>query len=139
MPSSLKSLGEGSGLKMVGYVDDLKPYYSKAVMAVAPLRFGAGVKGKVNEALSYGVPLVGSSLACEGMGLTHRKECMIADTPEGFAEAMVDVFEDDTLWKSLSENGKASLSHMFTANAAKIALSSALGDSFSDERVNAGA
>ena len=139
MPSYLKSLGEGSGLKMVGYVDDLKPYYSEAVMAVAPLRFGAGVKGKVNEALSYGVPLIGSSLACEGMGLTHRKECMIADTPEGFAEAMVDVFEDDALWKSLSENGKASLSHMFTANAAKSALSSALGDSFSDERVNAGA
>ena len=107
-------------------------------MAVAPLRFGAGVKGKVNEALSYGVPLIGSSLACEGMGLTHRKECMIADTPEGFAEAMVDVFEDDALWKSLSENGKASIS-MFTANAAKSALSSALGDSFSDERVDAGA
>ena len=82
MPPALKSLGARYGLKMVGYAEDLKPYYSEAVMAIAPLRFGAGVKGKVNEALSYGVPVVGSSLACEGMGLTHRKECMIADTPE---------------------------------------------------------
>ena len=100
------------------------------------MRFGAGVKGKVNEALSYGVPVVGSSLACEGMGLTHRKECMIADTPEAFTDAMVDVFEDDNLWAALSANGKASLSQMFTADAAEHALFLALADSFSDGRMN---
>ena len=68
-----------------------------------------------------GFPWLAAS-ACEGMGLTHRKECMIADTPEAFTDAMVDVFEDTIYGLPFLQKRKASLSQMFIADAAEHAL-----------------
>ena len=66
MPDSLKRLGESKGLTMLGFVEDLTPYYESCKLAIAPLRYGAGVKGKVNQALSYGLPVVGSPTLSRG-------------------------------------------------------------------------
>jgi len=128
MPETLKRWGEERGLKMIGFVDDLTPYYEQCRLAIAPLRYGAGVKGKVNQALSYGVPVIGSQTALEGMGLRHGQDAMVADAPESFARAMVSVYNDDELWQLLSSNGQASLQGRFTPDVAKAALELAIRD-----------
>ncbi|MHB8992319.1 MAG: glycosyltransferase, partial [Chloroflexota bacterium] len=68
-----------------GYQPDLRPYFDRCKLSVAPLRFGAGVKGKLLTSLGYGVPVVASPLAAEGMGLADGRELLIADGPEAFA------------------------------------------------------
>jgi glycosyltransferase involved in cell wall biosynthesis len=133
MPDSLKRLGESKGLKMLGFVEDLAPYYESCKLAIAPLRYGAGVKGKVNQALSYGLPVVGSPDAFEGMGLTHEREVMVAETPQGFADSIAKVCDNHGLWQALSEKGGASLAGRFTPEVAEEALRNALAP-WLDER-----
>ena len=132
MPDKLKRWGESQGLQMLGFVEDLVPYYEQCKLAIAPLRYGAGVKGKVNQALSYGVPVVGSPVALEGMGLENGRDAMSAATPEAFAQAMAAVYGDEQLWLSLSENGRASLRGRFTPDVARLALREALGPLLSE-------
>ncbi len=126
MPDSLKRLGESNGLKMLGFVEDLTPYYESCKLAIAPLRYGAGVKGKVNQALSYGLPVVGSPDAFEGMGLTHEREVMVAETAQGFVDSIAKVCNNKGLWQALSEKGCASLAGRFTPEVAEEALRNAL-------------
>jgi len=128
MPDSLRQLGEAAGIDMLGFVEDLTPYYEQCVMAVAPLRYGAGVKGKVNQALSFGLPVVGTSAALEGMGLESGQEAMLANTPAEFVAAMNEVISDSALWSRLSVNGKASLSRSFSTEVAASALKEMLVD-----------
>ncbi|GIR14601.1 MAG: hypothetical protein CM15mP25_3560 [Gammaproteobacteria bacterium] len=126
MPDRLKKIGESKGLKMLGFVEDLAPYYESCKLAIAPLRYGAGVKGKVNQALSFGLPVVGSPNAVEGMGLTHEREVMVAETPESFADSIAKVCNNRELWQALSEQGAASLVGRFTPEVAEEALRHAL-------------
>ena len=127
MPERLRKFGESHGLTMLGFVEDLMPYYEGCVLSIAPLRYGAGVKGKVNQALSYGLPVVGTSAALEGMGLGHGQHVLSADTAEAFAAAMVEAYTDEPLWRTLSINGQQSLQGRFTPDVAREALSDALG------------
>ena len=122
MPDTLRQFGAEHGLEMLGFVEDLEPYYHSCLMAIAPLRYGAGVKGKVNQALSYGLPVVGTEAAVEGMSLIDRKEAMVADTGPAFAAAMVELYRDKALWQTLSENGQQSLQRMFSVDVARAAL-----------------
>jgi GT2 family glycosyltransferase/glycosyltransferase involved in cell wall biosynthesis len=126
MPDSLRKLGESQGLNMIGFVEDLMPYYMESVLSIAPLRYGAGVKGKVNQALSYGLPVVGTTAALEGMGLEHRRQAMLADSAEAFAAAMAEAYSDQALWSALSDNGQHSLRDRFTPQVAQEALDAAL-------------
>ena len=100
---------------------------------MAPLSDGTGVKGKVNQALSYGLPVVGSPDAVEGMALTHEREVMVAETPEGFADSIATVCNNRELWQALSEGGAASLAGRFTPEVAEEALRRALAP-WLDER-----
>ena len=132
MPDSLKKWGAQQGLTMLGFVEDLTPHYEQCRLSVAPLRYGAGVKGKVNQALSFGLPVVGSPAAVEGMGLVHGENVMSAATPRAFADAILAVYDDAELWQSLSDNGRASLEGRFTSQVATSALREALTASLGD-------
>jgi GT2 family glycosyltransferase len=88
-----------------GFVADLGDLFKNIRLSVAPLRFGAGMKGKVVSSLSYGVPVVATSLATEGMGVTSEREAIITDRPEQFAQAIVDVYTSQEKWSHLSNNG----------------------------------
>ena len=132
MPDSLKKWGEQQGLTMLGFVEDLTPHYEQCRLAIAPLRYGAGVKGKVNQALSFGLPVVGSPAAVEGMGLVHGEHVLSASSPRAFADAILAVYDDAELWQSLSDNGRASLEGRFTSQVAASALRAALTTSLGD-------
>ena len=126
MPDKFRRWGESKGLVMVGFAEDLTPYYQRCRLAIAPLRYGAGVKGKVNQAMSYGLPLVGTPVSVEGMGLVDQQQVMVAESPEDFASAMTEVYTNPDLWSLLSRNGRASLEGRFTSAVAEVALRKAL-------------
>jgi glycosyltransferase involved in cell wall biosynthesis len=105
-------------VRILGYVPDVKPIFDRARVAVAPLRFGAGVKGKVNQSMSLGVPTVVTSIAAEGMYLIHERNAMIADDPDSFASAVVRLWTSRELWERISTNGLRNVREHFSVEAA---------------------
>jgi glycosyltransferase involved in cell wall biosynthesis len=90
---------------VAGLQTDVRPFFGSVKLSVAPLRFGAGVKGKINQSMAFGVPVVATSLAVEGMALQNGEDILVADKPKDFARAMVELYESKELWNRLSHNG----------------------------------
>jgi glycosyltransferase involved in cell wall biosynthesis len=88
-----------------GFVPDLAPLLKGCRVFVAPLRFGAGMKGKIVQALAYGLPTVTTPIGAEGIGLRHMQEALIADSAEEFAAAVVELYGSRELWRHTSEAG----------------------------------
>ena len=101
------------GVTVTGWVADLRPYYERARLVVAPLRFGAGVKGKIGEALSFSVPTVTTAVGIEGMDLRPGIDILVADDAEGLADAVAKSYVDSVGWRSLSENGARAIEKQF--------------------------
>lgn len=95
----------GPGVKVHGFVPDIEPLLDGCRINLAPLRYGAGVKGKINSALSYGLPTVATTVAAEGMGLRDRHDVCLADSAADFAAAVVGLYQDPALWQQISDNG----------------------------------
>ncbi|MGA1839391.1 MAG: glycosyltransferase [bacterium] len=95
-----------SHIIFTGPIRDTQRYLQKCKVFVAPIRFGAGMKGKVGEALSSGIPVVTTSVGAEGMGLINGKDVLIADTSEEFARKVINVYYDENLWRTISINGR---------------------------------
>ena len=112
---------------LTGLQTNVQTYFDAVRLSVAPLRFGAGVKGKINQSMGFGVPVVATSLAAEGMSLTHQEDAMIADTPEAFAEAVVSLYNSEPLWDKLSRNGVSKTRELFSKEAAREQLARLLG------------
>jgi glycosyltransferase involved in cell wall biosynthesis/SAM-dependent methyltransferase len=93
------------GVEVVGYVEDLKPWFDRIRMSIAPLRYGAGIKGKLGTSLSYGVPSVATSIAVEGMRVRDGVHALVADDPQAFADQVVRLYTDEALWNHLSQSG----------------------------------
>ncbi len=104
-------------VEVVGWVPHLPPLYARVRAAVAPLRYGAGLKGKVGEALSLGVPMVMTSIAAEGAYIEDGADALVADDPANFAECLVRLLRDDDLWLALSRKGQRLIEERFTAAA----------------------
>ena len=103
-PEKLMSL-TSDDIIVTGYIPDLSNLLDLIRVAVAPLRDGAGIKGKIATALSLGLPCVATKVAAEGMGLKQEETILIADQPEEFAKSVIRLYEDPLLWQLLSDNG----------------------------------
>jgi len=101
-------------VRITGYLPDIEPFFHTARVFVAPLRFGAGVKGKIGEAMSYGLPVVTTTVGAEGFGLQNGSDAMIVDDPVMFAEAIVRLYSEKELWESLSRNSRSHIEQNFT-------------------------
>lgn len=122
------ALAKHSGVDVVGYVEDLQPLYDSARVCVAPLRFGAGIKGKVGQSMAYGVPVVATSTGVEGMRQHGHQHILVADEPEGFAAHVLALLKDDDLWVSLQREGR----RFVEANLSIDALNDTVRDLFRD-------
>lgn len=120
-PASIKELSSRD-VFVTGYVPDLAQYFDNCRLSVAPLRFGAGVKGKVLTSLSYGLPIVASSMAIEGLHLTAGKDVLVADNPADFCQAVVSLYRGETLWNQLSKNGLEVVAQHFSRAAVRSEL-----------------
>ena len=117
MPDEIRAL-ERPGVRMMGHVPDLDGLLSRWRVLVAPLRYGAGVKGKITQALSLGLPTVTTSLGAEGTGFRHGEEVLIADTPAAFATSVLGLYESPQQWERLSRAGQAAIEARFSFAAA---------------------
>ena len=118
-PPAVAALASRQGVVVHGHVPDITPYMDGARIALAPLRFGAGVKGKINLSMAHGQPVVATSCAVEGMHLQAGEDVLVADTAEAFAEAIVRLYGDESLWRRLASNGLANVEQHFSMDAAR--------------------
>jgi glycosyltransferase involved in cell wall biosynthesis len=105
---------DSEDVRIRGYVPDVEPYLRSARVFIAPLRFGAGIKGKVGEAMAHGLPVVTTSIGAEGFGLTHELDVMIADDPKSFAKAIEQLYLQEELWKRVADNSRLRIEKHFT-------------------------
>jgi GT2 family glycosyltransferase len=126
IPDAARVQLQGNGVTVHGRVGDLAPWMDCCRIALAPLRFGAGVKGKVNTAMSYGLPVVATSIAAEGMRLHDGQNVLLADDAEAFAQAILRLYDDEALWYRLSDSGIANIRDHFSLDTARATLQHAL-------------
>ena len=126
MPDSLLALTR-PGIEMLGFVEDIDPLLLSSRVSIAPLRYGAGVKGKVNQAMSFGLPVVATTTAIEGMNLTVEQNVLVGDTPLDFAQAIVRLHNNENLWDVLAHGGKDNVRQTFSRKVARNTLSALLG------------
>jgi glycosyltransferase involved in cell wall biosynthesis len=131
MPSSIGEISESKVL-VAGFVEDLDPLLDAARISIAPLRYGAGVKGKVNQAMACGLPVVATSAAAEGMNVHDGADLLIADSAEAFADAVIRLYNDEILWNHLVEGGKRSIEANFSRARAKRTLAKLIGIEITD-------
>ncbi len=105
MPDALARLAAAAGADPRGFLPSMHDELAARRLSIAPLRFGAGLKGKVGESLAAGVPVVATTIAAEGFDRPERG-MLIADSAAGFAEAIVRLERDDALWARLSQGGR---------------------------------
>ena len=92
-------------VRMVGWVPSVVPYLERARVCVVPLLHGAGVKGKVLEALGAGTPVVTTTIGAEGTELRHGDHLLVADTPEGLADGIAHLLTERAEWQRLADAG----------------------------------
>jgi len=92
-------------LKVTGFIDDHQLLLSAHRVGIVPLRYGAGMKGKIGEYFACGLPCVSTTIGAEGMDLAHGREILVADSPINFASAIERIYHDRHLWESLSIAG----------------------------------
>lgn len=96
-------------IEFLGFVEHVEPYFLNSKLMIAPLRYGAGVKGKVGQAFEYYLPVVTTSIGAEGMFLENEINAMIADNATDFANKIMEVYTQNEVWEKLSNNSELSL------------------------------
>lgn len=119
VPEQIARLDGVAGVHIHGHVPDLQPWLDGCRVSVAPLRFGAGVKGKVNQAMAHGLPVVATSCAVEGMHLRDGIDVLVGDDAGVFAQAVLRLYDDAALWMQLAAHGRANVARHFSADAAR--------------------
>ena len=115
-PSAVASSGGvAEGVVVHGWLPDLEPVLGRARVFLAPLRFGAGVKGKIGQALASGVPVVTTSVGAEGMVGSHL---VVADEPGALVDAAVALHEDPARWNAQVTAGRAFITDALGVEAA---------------------
>src|SRR5690606_22622815 len=127
VPPEVRALASDR-VRVHGYVPDVAPWFERCRLSVAPLRYGAGVKGKLNQSMSHGVPCVATSVAIEGMELVPGEEVLVADDAEAFAARVVEAYRDEALWARLSAGSLANVERLFSVRAAEVRLRALLAE-----------
>lgn len=104
------------GVKVKGFVEQLEILRTYR-LSVAPLRYGAGIKGKVATSLAMGIPVVGTTIAMEGMDIVNNTHSSICDDPRSFADAVIKFYSDKKSQTRLSDEGRSHVNRMFSEGA----------------------
>ena len=112
-PESVKRLA-GRNVNVVGWVPDPERYFEVSRIFVAPLRYGAGLKGKIGHAMSLGLPVVTTQVGAEGMGLADSIHALIADDADALSTAVARLYNDEALWTSLQRAAAAHIERNFS-------------------------
>jgi GT2 family glycosyltransferase len=114
-PESIRELGKRPTVRICGYTSDeeLISLYMNSRLAVVPLRYGGGVKGKTIEAMHFGIPTVGTKFAYEGISVLEQSESSF-DSPEEFATEVIDLYNEFEKWEKVRLRQKAFVDRFFS-------------------------
>ena len=101
-------LASNEGIMVTGAVDDERPYYARADLFIVPMRFGGGARLKILQAMAMEVPVLSTTLGCEGIDLPDEA-IRVADDGGRFASAAVDLLRDETGRRALARAGRAAV------------------------------
>ncbi len=118
---------------VAGWVEDLTPLLNQSRLMVAPLRFGAGVKGKITQCLAVGLPVVTTSVGAEGLAVVDGENILIADGPSEIAERVVRCYRDEELWGRISAAGQSVIEKTCSPKAIEAQMRMLLSEAASSE------
>ncbi len=132
----------GPRVELTGAVADVRPYWRRSAVVVAPIRFGGGTRLKIVEAMAMGRPVVSTSLGCEGLEVTPGEHLLVADSPPDFADAVVRLLEDAELREELGRRGRQLVEARYdwrrlSAGLERVIVRAALGRPATGERSTA--
>ena len=130
-PKEIKKLSSIDVI-VTGYVEDLSQYFESCRVFIAPLRYGAGLKGKIGESMAHGLPVVTTSIGAEGMELNHGENALIADEPEEFAKCVITLYSDKELWDRISKNSIRHVEKNYSINVVKEQIRKILEEFYED-------
>lgn len=110
--SALKRLGD-QDVVVTGFVPDIKGQYLQSAVAVAPIRFGAGTLNKILEPMALGIPVVATSIAMEGLPVQSGRDILVADSPDDFAQSVVQLLNDEKLQRMLGANAQSVVRNLY--------------------------
>jgi len=125
-PSSKVMQLASDQVSVPGYVADVSPYFLNHRIFVAPLRFGAGMKGKIGQSLEFALPLVSTAIGVEGMNLVSGRDAIEANTTEAFASAVIRLYTNKQDWEHLARHSEAAIS-LYSPEAVREVLSKIVG------------
>ena len=111
-----KHIGEYNNIDKIMFVENLADYYNKSRVAICPMLEGTGIKIKVVEALSYGLPVIGTEKAIDGFFQKVNNGCIIADNEQDFAEAITAILNNPTLYEQKKNEVQNSFNKYFSIN-----------------------
>ena len=132
VPANVRAL-EAPDFVVTGFVPDVTPYFTGCRVSIAPLRYGAGVKGKINLAMSFSLPVVATTPAIEGMFLEPGRDVLVADDAAAFAAAIAELYGNETLWRQLAAGGADNIRSHFSREVARSAITRLLAYARSKE------
>lgn len=92
-PPEVEALHDGVLTIVTGFVEDLRPWYERSRIMIAPLRYGAGIKGKICDSIAYGVPVITGAIGNEGIHLKNEDEIFLAETEAEYCDALTKVYD----------------------------------------------
>jgi GT2 family glycosyltransferase/SAM-dependent methyltransferase len=127
VPPAVSALASGR-VEIAGWVPDVGPLFDAARVMVAPLSYGAGLKGKVTQSLAMGLPVVTTPVGAEGLHATSGEELLVGADDRELADGVIAVLRDDALWSRLSANGQQVAAERFSPAVVVQRLAELLGD-----------
>ena len=110
------------GIRFHGWVESTDPYVDNARLSIAPIRFGAGIKGKIGEAWARGLPVVGTSVAFDGMINSNSTDFYSSDDPVKLAELVNLVYSSEDIWTRASKAGQEQVEKTLSPEVARVSL-----------------
>jgi glycosyltransferase involved in cell wall biosynthesis len=104
----------GDAVELTGYVDDVRPHLRDAACFVVPLRVGGGTRLKILTAWAMGVPVVTTSIGCEGLDAVDGENVIVRDDPDAFADAVARILDDAALRDRLARAGRATVEQTYS-------------------------
>lgn len=103
----------GNAVELTGYVRDVRPFLRDAACFVVPLRVGGGTRMKILTAWAMGLPVVSTSIGCEGLAAVDGDNLLVRDEPESFAAAVAQVLSDGGLRERLGRGGRLTAERIY--------------------------
>lgn len=104
--SIVKLIQQNSQIELQGWIDDIRQAYSRGRIFIAPMLIGTGMQNKLLEAMALGIPCITTSLANNAIRAKENEEILVADSPEEFVRCVLELIENETLYKKLAFNAR---------------------------------